>query len=80
MIRLSKLKAEDETWLVFDVRPRNIAQERGVPVKVYLGRIAPGPEDSYFRWESAWGASSGREASLEAAQIMIETCAKGMYE
>ena len=71
MIKLSKLRPQDNELLVFDVR-------HGTP-KVFLGRIIP-LDNGRFKWESAWGFSRGEQHSLEEARECIAFCAKGMYK
>lgn len=80
VIRLSKLKPTDSTILVFDVRSKSIALERGTEPKVFLGRIVPNHDETKFHWQSRWGANCGEVHSLEDAQFAIEKCASSMYK
>ena len=78
MIRQSKETDESTEILIFDVRDSTIAKERGLPPKVYLGKIYP--EGKRFVWESAWGGHRGDTQSIDRCQYWITVCAKGMYK
>jgi len=88
MIRVSRLRPEDDELLVFDVRSKAAAAHNMTETKVFLGRINPGPRmeimgqeyPSYFQWESYWGFNRGRVSTIEDAQDKIAFCAKGQYK